>query len=163
VDVNLDSLKHEVSQYLEDTEFAVFRCTPGGPGHPEMVLWDVKTYPDFRMFLEVARKAGARLILFGTDELESSDLDDLKEQLGECELSREERRDYESRLRALAKYDGRTCTLELGFSIDGRMYVYDVQPDWYEEFMELEDEILSRISEDEDLDDDTLGGYYSKN
>jgi len=92
-----------------------------------------------------------------------SDLDDLKEQMQECELSREERRDYESRLRALAKYEGRTCTLEMAFTVENRMYVFDVQPDWYDEFIELEDEILAHLAEEDGLDDDTLGGYYSKN
>lgn len=164
MDVNLDSLKHEILRHLEDSEFAVFRASPGGLDRPQMTLWDVKNYPDYRMFLGVARQAGVKVLIFGADELESSDLDDLKEQMGEVELSREQRRDYESRLRALAQYQGRTCTLEIAFSVDGRMYVYDVQPDWYDEFVDLEDEILSRLADEEDIgEDDTLGGYYSKN
>jgi hypothetical protein len=40
-----------------------------------------------------------------------------------------------------------------------------MQPDWYEEFLSVEDEILSLISGPEDMDDDEepLGGYFSKN
>jgi hypothetical protein len=163
VDVNLDSLKHEVLQHLEDSDFALFRSSPGGLDRLQMVLWNVEQYPDYRMFLDAAHKAGAKVLIFGTDELESSDLDDLREQMEDLELSRDERRDFESRLRALAKYEGRTCTLEMAFSLEGRMYVYDVQPDWYDEFVQLEDEILARLTDDDDLDDDTLGGYYSKN
>jgi hypothetical protein len=57
-----------------------------------------------------------------------------------------------------------TCSLELAFDYNSRLYVYEVQPDWYEEFLEVEDEIFSRVSDEDDLDDsDSLGGYFSKN
>ena len=63
----------------------------------------------------------------------------------------------------------------LAFSPDGkRLYiddsaeknirVYDVQPDWYEDFLSIEDEIMSQFESGDDVDDsDTLGGYYNKN
>jgi hypothetical protein len=39
-----------------------------------------------------------------------------------------------------------------------------VQPDWYEDFLGIEDEIVSRIADEEDGDEgDSLGGYFSKN
>jgi hypothetical protein len=40
-----------------------------------------------------------------------------------------------------------------------------MQPDWYDEFLSAEDEIVSRMADDEGMDDDDepLGGYYSKN
>jgi hypothetical protein len=39
-----------------------------------------------------------------------------------------------------------------------------VQPDWYEEFLGVEDEIASRMADEEDLDEgESLGGYFSKN
>jgi hypothetical protein len=40
-----------------------------------------------------------------------------------------------------------------------------MQPDWYEEFLGVEDEIMSLIADPEDVDDDDepLGGYFSKN
>ena len=163
MDLNLDSLAHDILQHLEDSEFAVFHSSPGGLDRLQMVLWDSKRYPDYRMFLDVAHKAGVKIILFGADELSRADIDNLKEQLDDLELSRDERRDYESRLRHCRDYEGRTCTLEIAFSLDGRMYVYDVQPDWYDEFVDLEDEIISRMGDDDIEDDDTLGGYYSKN
>lgn len=164
MDLNLDSLKHEVLQHLETSEFAVFRSSPGGLDRLQMVLWDSKRYPDYRMFLDIASKAGVKIVLFATDELESSDLDNLKDQLSELDLSREERRDFEARLRAFRAHEGRTCTLEIAYSIDGQMYVYDTQPDWYDEFVDFEDEIISRMTDDDDFEeDDTLGGYYSKN
>ena len=129
-----------------------------------MVLWDTEHYPDYRMFLDVARKAGVKLVVFATREFEAADLDDLVAQLDDCELTREERRDYESRLRELRIFEGVTCSLELAFDHHSRLYVYEVQPDWYEDFLGVEDEIVSRMADEEDVDEgDSLGGYFSKN
>ena len=79
-------------------------------------------------------------------------------------LTREEHREYESRLRALRMFEGVTCTLELAFDYHSRLYVYEVQPDWYDEFLSVEEDIVSRLAADEDMDEgDSLPGYFSKN
>jgi hypothetical protein len=164
VDLNLDTLKREIVEYLESAGFAVFRSNPGGLEGLPMVLWDVEHYPDYQMFLDVARQSGAKLIVFATGEFESGDLDELREQLEDCDLTREEQREYESRLRELRVFEGVTCTIELAFDLDSRLYVYELQPDWYAEFLSLEEEITSRFSEESDLDrGDSLGGYFSRN
>jgi len=164
VDLNLDTLKREIQEYLNASEMAVFRSNPGGLEGLPMVLWDSEKYPDYQMFLDVARKAGVKLVLFATAELEASDLDELVEQLEACELTRDERRELEGRIRELRVFEGVTCTLELGFDLDGRLYVYEVQPDWYDDFLNLEEEISAHLSDDEEYDDgDSLGGYFSKN
>jgi hypothetical protein len=165
VDLNLDTLKREILAYLDEAGFAVFRSSPGSlEGASSMVLWDSEHHPDYQMFLDVARKTGIKLILFGAREFEASDLDELIEQLDTSELSREEQREYRSRLRDLRSYEGITCSIELAFDYNQRLYVYELQPDWYEEFLELDEEIISRVSDDEINDDDEpLGGYFSKN
>jgi hypothetical protein len=164
VDLNLDTLKQEVLEYLEAAGFAVFHGHPGGLEGQPAVLWDTKHQPDYRMFLEVARKAGINLVVYGTREFEAADLDELLAELEDCDLTREERRDYESRLRELRIFEGVTCSLDLAFDHNSRLYVYEVQPDWYEEFLGVEDEIASRMADEEDVDEgDSLGGYFSKN
>lgn len=165
MDLNLDTLKREILEYLETSGFAVFRSSPGGLEGLPMVLWDVEHHPDYQAFLDVAKKAGAALILFAAAEFESGDLDELTEQLEDCELTREERREYESRIRELRIFEGVTCSLELGFDVHSRLYVYEVQPDWYEEFLNLEEEINSRFTDENDIEQggDSLGGYFSKN
>jgi hypothetical protein len=105
------------------------------------------------MFLEVARKAGINLVVFATREFEAADIDDLLAQLEDCELTREERRDYESRLRELRIFEGVTCSLDLAFDHHSRLYVYEVQPDWYEDFLSVEDEIVSRMADEDDVDE----------
>ena len=162
MDLNLDTLKREIVDYLDSNGFAVFHSSPGALEGLPMVLWDTQRYPDYQLFLDVARKSGSIVILFATREFESADIDELVERLNECGLARDERREYESRLREMRIYEGVTCSLELAFDYNSRLYVYEVQPDWYEEFLAVEDEIASRI-EDEESGDDSLGGYFSKN
>jgi hypothetical protein len=164
VDLNLDSLKREILDYLDTAGFAVFRSSPGGLEGLPMVLWDVEHHPDYRVFLEAARKAEAKLLLFASREFESSDIDDLLEQIAEADLPRDEQHDYESRLRGLRDFEGSTCSIELAFDYNSRLYVYELQPDWYEEFLSVEDEIVARMSDEDEMDDDGgLGGYFSKN
>jgi hypothetical protein len=38
-----------------------------------------------------------------------------------------------------------------------------MQPDWYDEFLSVEDEIMSLMADDDEDDDEPIGGYFSKN
>ncbi len=163
MDLNLDTLKQEILEALEAGGFAVFHSSPGALEGFPMVMWDAEHYPDFQQFLEVARKCGQKVILFATREFESSDIDDLLAQLEDADISREEQREYESRLRELRIFEGVTCSLELAFDHGSRLFVFEVQPDWYEEFLGVEDEIVSRSVEEDQDDSGGLGGYFSKN
>ena len=165
MDLNLDTLKREILEYLEAREFAVFRSSPGALEDTQMVLWDTEHFPDYQMFLDAAAKAGIKLVLFASREFEASDIDDLLEQLDDVEFEGDEERDYQARLRKLRVYEGVTCSLELAFDYNSRLYVYEVQPDWYEDFLSLEEEINSRFADESDLErgGDSLGGYFSKN
>ncbi len=96
MDLNLDTLKQRnpgVSRTPPASPSST--AAPGGLEGLPMVLWDTERYPDYQMFLEVASKTGVKLILFATREFEAADLDELAEQLEECELTRDEQRDYE--------------------------------------------------------------------
>jgi hypothetical protein len=163
VDLNLDTLKQEILEYLGSTGFAIFHGSPGGLEGLPMVLWDTERHPDYQMFLEAAQKIGVKLILFASREFDAAEVDEVIAQLDECELSRDEYRDYESRLRDLRGYEGVTCTLELAFDYNSRLHVYEVQPDWYEEFLGIEEELMARMGDDDIEEYDTLGGFYSKN
>jgi hypothetical protein len=165
VDLNLDTLKREILEYLEASGLAVFHSSPGGLDTHGMVVWDTERHPDYQTFLDVALKSETRIVIFASREFQASDIEDLTSQFDDLDLTREEKRDYEKRLRALRGYEGVTCSIELAFDYHSRLYVYQMQPDWYEDFLSVEDEILSLISGPEDMDDDDepLGGYFSKN
>jgi hypothetical protein len=164
VDLNLDTLKQEILAYLEHSEFAIFRSAPGGLEGLPIVLWDAERYPDYQMFLDTARKVGAKMILFAARDFESPEIDEAVDELDDCDLSREERRDLEVRLRELRVHEGVTCSLELAFDHHARMYVYEIRPDWYDEFLSIGDEIAVHLpaAEAEQEDDGSLG-YFSNN
>ena len=164
MDVNLDTLKREILDDLESGGFAVFQGRSGGLEGLPVVPWDTDRYPNHRSFLDVAKKAGVKLLIFATREFDVADTEELLEQLEDCDLTREERRDYEARLRGLRAFNGVTCSIELGFDLNSRLYLYEVRPDWYEEYLDAEDEIAERLTEVDDIGgDETLGGYFSKN
>ena len=163
MDLNLDTLKREILSYLEARDYAVFRSAPGTLDGSQMVLWDAENYPDYQMFLDTAIKTGVKLILFATREFEAGDIDDLLEQIEDLGMDRDQQRDYQARLRKLRIYEGVTCSLELAFNHNSTLYVYELQPDWYEEFLVAEDEIASALAEGDSDEGDSLGGYYSKN
>ncbi|MGD0500975.1 MAG: hypothetical protein ABSC23_21390 [Bryobacteraceae bacterium] len=162
MNLNLETLKREILAYLDASEFAVFHGISGGLEGQPVSPWDAESYPDYRAFLDVARKAGVKLVVFAAAEFEKADLDELEEQIEEAELSREDQREYRARLHDLRPRAGQTCSIELGFDYNSRRYVYAMRPDWYDDFLNLEDEIMAQVADD-DADDDSLGGYYSKN
>ena len=164
MDLNLDTLKREILEYLNASGVAVFHSSPGGLEGQPLVLWDTERHPDYQMFLEVARKSDTRVIIFASREFQATDMDELIAQLDDLDLSREDKREYEARLRDLRVHEGVTCSLELAFDYHSRLYVYEMQPDWYDEFLTVEDEIMSLIADHDDMgDDEPLGGYFSKN
>jgi hypothetical protein len=163
LDLNLDTLKREILEYLEGSGLAIFRGSPGGLEGMPMVLWDCERYPDYQMFLGTAKRAGAKMVLFASREFESAEIDDAIDQLEDCDLTGEERRDLERRLRDLQVFVGVTCSLELAFDYHARLYVYELRPDWYEEFLGVEDEIAARLPAEDGEDEGSLGGYFSKN
>ena len=166
MDLNLDTIKREILEYLNVSGLAVFYGRPGGLDGQSLVLWDTERHPDYQMFLDVARKSDSRVIIFATREFQAADIDDLLGQLDDLDLTREEQREYQGRLRELRIYEGVTCSLELAFDYHSRLYVYEMQPDWYDEFLSVEDEIMALISDPEGMeedDDEPLGGYFSKN
>jgi hypothetical protein len=166
VDIDLDTLKSEILQYLEASGFAIFRSHPGELEGLPLVCWDSERFPDYRMFLETAQKVNARLILFAAREFEAIEMEEELEELEDCDLTRDDRREFERRLREFRKHEGVTCSLELGFDHNSRLYVYEVRPDWYDEFLELSDEIAASLPEHREDGEEGgtgMGGFYSNN
>jgi hypothetical protein len=166
LDLNLENLKGEILDYLAASEFAVFRSHAGGLESLPVITWDTERFPDYRMFLDAARKAGQKLILFAARELEEEEVDEAHEELEDIEMSMEEEREFESRIRAARIHIGATCSLELAFDHNSHLYVYEARPDWYEEFLEACDELTTMLPAGDDVQDgghDGLGGFYSNN
>ena len=158
---NLDTLKTEIEQYLEESGLAAFYGYSRALESPPAVYWDCDQYPDYKRFVQAARIAGARVVVFHQRTFMSEQVDDALEELTACTLPREEYREFEQRLTKLRAYDGFVCAIELSFDHEGRVFLFDLRTEWYDELTEILDEIQV-LTADAD-DDPTMGGYFSKN
>ncbi len=161
--LNLDTLKTEVLEHLEKNGFVVFHGYSRLSDADSFVAWDTDRQPEYQKFLDAARMAGVKLIVYHFREFTQAHLDEAGERLEACELGVEEQRGLERRLRDLRAYEGFTCALELSFDLAGRVYLFNVRADWYEDYLDLLEE-LDDVMPEEDEDEDSLGGgYYSRN
>ncbi len=159
---DLDTLKTEILDYLEKAGFVVFHGYSRVGDATPAIYWDTVRFPDFKPFLDSAKQAGVNLIVFHHREFTAEDIDEALEELEECGLPSEEQRSLHQRLRDMRAFEGFTCALELSFDYQGRAYIYDLRAEWYEDFLDVVDEIESSIS-DEEEGDESMGGYFSRN
>ena len=164
---NLDSLKQELVDYIISEGFAVFRGQPGLLEGLPTILWDTEAHPEYQAFLSVAKSADARIIVFAHREFQADEVDEAFEQMQDCEFPREEQRSLERSLTDLRIHIGSTCSIEMAFDYQGRMYVYELLTDWFRTFVELSDLLIAASPPDGVADPDdadgSFGGYYSKN
>jgi hypothetical protein len=160
---DLETLRADMEAQLTLSEMTVFYGYHRMPDALAQVAWDTERHPDFREFLEAARKAGAKLIVLNQQSFSLDQIDGALDQLEECDFTREEKRQYENRIRQLQAYEGFTSSLEISFTHDGRIYIFEVHTDWYEVFTDTLSELEAASEEQELSEDDSLGGYFSNN
>src|ERR1700735_5396264 len=139
---NLDILKPEIELYLEETGLAVFYGYSRSLESAPTVYWDCEQYPDYHLFVQSARAAGAKLIVFHQREFFSEQVDEALEKLHACELPPQDSHHFEERLSDLRAYEGSVCSIELSFDLEGRVYLFDLRTEWFDEFTDIQDEIL---------------------
>lgn len=159
---NLDSLTEEIQQYLESEHFVVYRSMSRAADDGRFVYWDTGRSPDYHPFLDCALQLGVRLIHFHAREFRSHHREEALELLEESDLSREEKRDLERRIRELSIYEGFICAIELSFDFENRVYLYELQTEWYEEWHDILDQ-LEDSSADDSGSTGGYGGFYSNN
>jgi hypothetical protein len=160
--LDLETLRTEIQAHLQESGTPVFYGYHGLLETAAQVSWDTEGHPDFREFLATARKAGAALIVFNSESFSLDQIDDALDQLEESELTREEKRNYETRLRQLQAYEGFTCAVQLSFSLDHRLYMFELHTDWYQALTDILNE-LDAATEEIDEEQGPLGGYFSNN
>jgi hypothetical protein len=163
MNLDLDALKTEVLETLEADGFVVFHGYSRLADTDSFVAWDTDRQPDFRSFLNAARRAGVKMVVYNYREFTQAHVDEAAERLEEIEVPADEQRNLERRLRDLRKFEGFTCALELSFDYDGRVYLFSLRAAWYEEFLDLLEELDAAIPEEDEDEDDNIGGYYSRN
>jgi hypothetical protein len=161
--VNLDTLKTEIEAYLQENGFITFHGFSRNGDEEAFVEWDTSRHADFKQFLHVAKRLEVRLIVLHHRDFSAEIIDEALEELEATGLEYEDRRTYEQKLRELGVYEGFTCALELSFDYDGRVYLFEIQADWYRELNQILDELTVNGEPGAGEDEDPLGGYYSKN
>lgn len=164
---DLETLRGEVEKFVDESQITAFFGF-AGPTTLPMVFWDTRREPDFRAFVRTAERAGVRMIVIDRHNFLLDEIDDIREQIEESDLTREEKRSLERRISAVQKFEGFTSRLELTFILEGRLYIYHVEAEWYRMWEEIVDEVeaLTGGDTDEDEDDDGEGGmsgYFSAN
>ena len=161
--LDLETLRTAIEAYLDSSGLSVFHGYGSVVDTLNQVVWDTERRPEFREFVECARKSGAKIVTFYYRSFSLDQIDSALDQLEDSNLSREEKRNFETRLRQLQAYEGFTCSVELSFSVDGQVYSFEQHTDWYEALNDILAELDDATAEDEDENDGTLGGYFSKN
>jgi hypothetical protein len=159
---DFDTLKTEILDYLEKGGFVVFHGLSRLGDPAPSIHWDAARFPDFKLFLDSAKQAGAGLIVFHHRQFAAEDIDEGLEELEESGLPVEEQRSIEHRLHEMRAFEGFTCALELSFDLQGRTYIFNLRAEWYEDFLDAVDEIESSLA-DEGEDGEAMGGYFSRN
>ncbi|MCC7498997.1 MAG: hypothetical protein IT160_15545 [Bryobacterales bacterium] len=160
---NFDSLKTEIQQYLEQSGFAVFHSYSRALPDLTAIEWDTKRYPDYRLFLQAAQQLDARLIAFHHREFSGAAVDEVSERLEMAEMAREEKRVIARRLEEMSAYQGFTCVIELSFDAQGRTYLFDLRTPWYKELEQISDDVDDLLPDDDEEDEEPMGGYFSRN
>ena len=163
---NLDTLNAEIEEHLGAEGLAIFHGNARMMDSLPLAYWDVEKYPDYKLFVKSAQAAGAKLMILNQRHLNSDTLDDALEQLAVSDLPTDEQRTIERRLKELRAYDGFTCSLELSFDYQGRVYMFDMQTEWYEELNNLLEDLEFLDSGEDDDDHEApgpIGNYFSKN
>src|SRR5437868_9817126 len=160
---DLETLRTEIEGYLEHIGIAVFHGYRRIMDSPAQVYWDTDRHADFREFVEVGRRAGATLIVFAHEAFSLDEIDEALDQLEDSRLAREEKHTFEKRLRELQAYEGFTCSLELSFDLEGRVYLFELRTAWYQTLRDILAELELSAEQEEDEDEGPMPGYFSRN
>ena len=160
---NLDTLKTEIEHHLQESGMAVFYGYSRGLESVQGVYWDCDQYPDYKLFVKAAQIAGVKMIVFHQREFSADQLDEALEQLAGCDMPREEYHELERRLNEMRVYSSFVCAIELSFDLNGRVFIFDLRTDWYEDLSDILDEIQIMDAESDDDSDTPISGNFSKN
>ncbi len=159
---NLVELRTAIERHLDESGITLFYGHARHFKSAPVVFWDCQEHPDYREFIQAAQAVGVNLIVLHSQEFDVEQIDTAMDQLVACDLPREEARELERRLKEMRAFDGFVCEIELSFSHQGSVFVFDLRTDWYRALTEVlaEIDVLTGMDEGED---DSLGGYFSKN
>lgn len=161
---DLDTLSAEMERELAARPFAVYRGHHRALENRPQVDWDVVKWPDFREYLNCAEKLGVKMLVFSHHKLTENLLDQARERLEGADLTREDYRDFDRTFKKLRGYAGFTSSLELSFDYETITYIFHISTPWYDELLDMIDELDDAIEHAAGPDGEApMGGYFSQN
>jgi len=160
---DLETVRIEIEQALTEEGFAVFHCVHRMDEVTPMISWDTERYPDARDFLRVAKQLDTKLMNYHHRALDSQQLEEAFEKLEVADMTGDGLREAKRSLNRMKSYEGFTCALELSFDYEAYTYFYTVTTSWYDEFLDILDEIDDALDADEDEGPAPMSGYFSQN
>ena len=165
--LDLETLRKEMQAQLEKSGMPIFYGFHRMVDSLIQVTWDTKGHPDFREFLKTGREAGAKLVVFNQLSFRLDQIDEALDHLETSDLTREEKRQFESRLKQLQAYEGFTCAVQVSYSLEGRLYLFELHTDWFDSMNDILGELemaIEPFDDDEEEEEGPIGGgYYSNN
>jgi len=131
---DLAGLKDDMIAFIEGHGMRRF---PGYVDYEDVpsVLWKSGDNPDgWKDFVELAKAAGAPFLTMDSWRLRREELDEMLQRLSQAEFTNDE--DVED-ARWLRTYVGKTGFVQLGFSQQGVMMVYEASTAWYDRYQRL--------------------------
>jgi len=162
---DLDSLKNELPPYLESRGVVIFHGESRLTDDGSVVMWDAEKRPDFREFVECSQRLGVKVIVLHTRGFEQQNIDDVNEELADCEMPQPERRDMERRLKKLQPYTGFTSQIEISFDFESRVYMFEARSEFMNELLSIMNDIdlWMPAGEESEEEDPMTGGFFSRN
>ena len=139
---DLSVLKDDMIAFIEGHGMSRFH---GYVDYEEVqcVMWEMGDNPDgWKDFVELGKAANSPFLTMSEFVLEKADIEILLEHLREENFPEVGTPEIDE-AQYLVNFVGRTGFLQLGFSYQGVMYVYETSTEWYDRFQELMESIDS--------------------
>jgi hypothetical protein len=121
---------------------------PGYVAEDLPTVWWQGNPDDWPDFLGIAKAEGVRTLFVGRAILEQEDLQELAEWVEEKTGPGSTNGDR-ARLKEFERYIGLTGEIRVGWIKDGVVFLFQQRSEWYEDFLDL----MQEIEGEEDLDD----------
>jgi hypothetical protein len=108
------------------------------------------------------RRSAGEAYVYHYREFGPQTIEEAFEKLEAAGLPRERHREIDRELKRLKGYEGFTSAIELSFDFDGRTYLFELTAPWYDEYLDLLDDLDDSIEMNEEPPP-MGGGYFSQN
>jgi hypothetical protein len=132
---DLSTLKDDMNAFI--LGHGLLRFSAYIPEEVQSIMWDAGDNPDaWKDFVELAKASGIAFLTVNDVALASEDLDILVERLQHSSVPDD---DEIEDARWMRRFIGKVGFIQLGFSYQGSVFLYEVSTEWYDRYQQLLD------------------------